>query len=291
MSGDRSILEGRAPVRSLRRPSVRAGRPLTPGHRAWRFAWPKLLAIGIVLVAWQLIYLSGWKPPYLFASPADTFAYLADSLASPRFWQATLTTLQRGVVGFIIALVLGSLIGVAVSQWYVLRSGFGSLLSALLTMPSIVWFPFAIMVFGLTQEAIFFVIVIGAAPSVANGIIAGIDDIPPQLLRAGHMLGVRGIDRYRYVIVPAILPSYVAGMSQGWAFAWRALMAGELLVVIPGLPSLGSDLNNASDMGTSAQLFAIMIVILVIGMLASGVFDALARGVRRRRGLTGFTAA
>lgn len=261
------------------------------GAVLWAKTWPKLAAIAIVLVIWQAIYLSGWKPAYLFASPLDTLDYLSTALSTPRFWTSVATTLSRAVLGFLLALAIGSAVGIAFSQWKMLRSGFGALLTGLLTMPSIVWFPFAIMMFGLTQESIFFVIVIGAAPSIANGIISGIDDIPPQFLKAGHMLGARGIDRYRYVIVPAILPSYVSGLAQGWAFAWRGLMAGELLVVIPGLPALGSDLRNAGDMGTAAQLFGLMVVILVIGMLASLVFSSLAHRVRAARGLTGFDAA
>jgi NitT/TauT family transport system permease protein len=260
------------------------------GAELWRRTWPKLLAVGIALLLWELIYLSGWKPPYLFASPWETFGYLAETVVTPRFWVATSTTVTRAVAGFGLALVIGTLIGIAVAQSRILRSGVGALITSLLTMPSIVWFPFAIMVFGLRQEAIFFVIVIGAAPSIANGVITGIAEIQPSLLRAGHMLGARGIARYRYVVVPAAMPAYVAGMSQGWAFAWRSLMAGELLVAIPGLPALGSDLNHAGDLGTSAQLFGLMLVILVIGILASSLFNAAAEFLRRRRGLTGFRA-
>ena len=99
--------------------------------------------------------------------------------------------MRRGVVGFAIALVFGSLLGIAVSQWKVLRAGVGSMITGLQTMPSIAWFPLAILLFGLTENAIYFVIILGAAPSIANGIISGIDEVPPNLLRAGHMLGAR----------------------------------------------------------------------------------------------------
>ena len=98
-------------------------------------------------------------------------------------------------------------------------------------MPSIAWFPLAILLFQLSEQAIFFVVVLGAAPSIANGVIPGVDYVPPLLLRAGRNLGARGLNLYRYVIAPAALPAIVAGLKQGWAFAWRSLMAGELLVV------------------------------------------------------------
>ena len=115
-----------------------------------------------------------------------------------------------------------------------LRPGVGSLITGLQTMPSIAWFPLAILFFGLTESAIIFVVILGAAPSIANGVISGIDEVPPPFLRAGHMLGARGIDRYRHIVLPAAMPSYVSGLKQGWAFAWRSLMAGELLVLIAG---------------------------------------------------------
>ncbi len=199
--------------------------------------------------------------------------------------------MRRGVVGFAIALVVGSLLGIAVSQWKVLRAGVGSMITGLQTMPSIAWFPLAILLFGLTENAIYFVIILGAAPSIANGIISGIDEVPPNLLRAGHMLGARGIDRYRYVILPAALPAYISGLKQGWAFAWRSLLAGELLVNVPGVPSLGGDMTNARNTLNSDVLIALMIVILVVGMIIDVIFSALAKRVRTRRGLTGLHGA
>ena len=120
-----------------------------------------------------------------------------------------------------------------------MRLAVGSLIAGLQTMPSIAWFPLAILFFGLTENAILFVVVLGAAPSIAAGVITGIDEVPPPLLRAGQMLGARGIDRYRYIVLPAAMPAYLAGLKQGWAFSWRSLLAGELLVPIGGASSLG----------------------------------------------------
>ena len=106
------------------------------------------------------------------------------------------------------------------------------MITGLQTMPSIAWFPLAILLFQLSEGAITFVVVLGAAPSIANGLIAGVDHVPPVLLRAGHMMGARGLDKFRHVVLPASLPSFVGGLKQGWAFAWRSLMAGELLVTL-----------------------------------------------------------
>ena len=114
-------------------------------------------------------------------------------------------------------------------------------------MPTIAWFPLAILLFGLNETAILFVVILGAAPAIANGVIAGVDHIPPLQLRAGRVLGARGISLYRHVIIPASLPGYVAGLKQGWAFAWRSLMAGELLVLLGNRPSIGARLQFARE--------------------------------------------
>ena len=254
-------------------------------RRAWARLWPPLLAIGIVLVAWQLLYLSGVKPHYVLPDPLTVFARMGELALEPSFWLGAATTMTRAVVGFAVALVIGTVLGAAVARSRVLRSAIGSLLAGLQTMPSIAWFPLAILFFGLTEQAILFVIVLGAAPSIANGLISGVDDVPPQLLRAGHTLGARGLTLLRYVILPAALPTYVAGLKQGWAFAWRSLLAGELLVTISQVTALGVLLSNARSFADAPTLLAVMIVILIIGMVVDGVFSSLANSIRRRRGL------
>ena len=173
----------------------RARRPAPMAGRVVQAVWPKLLAVLIVLALWQAIYLSGWKPDYRFASPADTLdrLWFVMSGGGPfHFWLGVQNTVMRGVQGFALSLVAGTVLGVAVSQWRVLRNAIGAMVTGLQTMPSIMWFPFAILLFGLDSAAIYFVILMGAIPSVANGIINGIDDVPPSYLRAGHMLGARG---------------------------------------------------------------------------------------------------
>ena len=127
--------------------------------------------------------------------------------------------------------------------------------------------------------------VLGAAPSIANGLITGVDYTPPLLLRAGRTMGLRGVALYRHLILPASLPAYVAGLKQGWAFAWRSLMAGELLVIIIGHPSLGDPAEHRPGQPGPAGAISIMIVILVIGIVVDTVFSKTDLAVRRRRGL------
>jgi NitT/TauT family transport system permease protein len=260
---------------------VRPGR----GRGLWSWAWPKLLAVGLVLLLWQLVYWSGWRPAYVFPSPAETLSTLAEMIGTERFWSSVQTTMVRAVTGFALAVVIGTAIGVLVARIRPLRLAVGSLITGLQTMPSIAWFPFAILLFGITEQAILFVVVLGAAPSIANGVINGIDHVPPSFVRLGHVLGAGTVSLYRTIVLPAALPAYVAGLTQGWAFAWRSLMAGELLVIIAEKPSLGASLEFARQFSKAPELLATMIVILVIGMLVDGLFSTLSQRMRRRRGL------
>jgi NitT/TauT family transport system permease protein len=255
-------------------------------RRLWASLWPKALAIIIVLAIWQLIHLSGWKKD-IFPGPGSTLANLGDQLKTGLLWHAIRTTLQRAVIGFGLAVLIGAVVGALVSRIRPLRAAFGSLITGLQTMPSIAWFPFAIILFGISTTAILFVIILGAAPSIANGLIAGVDYTPPLLLKAGATMGLRRLSLYRHLILPASLPAVVAGLRQGWAFAWRSLMAGELLVIIANQPSLGVLLSSDQDQSDMPSATAIIIVILIIGILVHTLFSMADSSIRRRWGLTG----
>ena len=195
------------------------------------------------------------------------------------------TTLRRGLTGFALAAAIGFVIGIAVARNRVLRAAIGSMITGLQTMPSIAWFPLAILLFQLNESAIYFVVVLGAAPSIANGVIGGVDWVPPMLLRAGKNIGASGLKLYAYVIAPASLPAIVAGLKQGWAFAWRSLMAGELLVHIPDTLSLGSQMDVLRQLLDAKGVIAVMIAIFVIGVLADAIFGRVDQAVRRRWGV------
>ena len=264
-------------------PSGYPSRPIVA--KIWRRAWPLLAAIALALAIWQLVYLSGWRPAYVFPGPVTVGQQLLEMLGGAELYQSIGTTMQRAVLGFSTAVATGTILGVAVARSRILRAAVGSLITGLQTMPSIAWFPLAILLFGLSEQAIFFVVVLGAAPSIANGVISGIDDLPPALLRAARVLGARGLRLYASIVVPAAFPAYLSGLKQGWAFAWRSLMAGEILVIIGRQSSLGADLHFAREFSDAPRLMAVMIVILIIGMVVDSIFNAVANGVRSRRGL------
>lgn len=245
----------------------------------------KAIAVVTVALVWQLVYLSGWKPSFVLPGPGAVAANLWQRLHEALLWEAIATTLWRALIGFTLALLIGSVVGALIAQNTLLRTAFGPVITGLQTMPAIAWFPFAIIFFGLHTSAILFVVVIGAAPSVATGVISGAGQIPPLLLRAAKTLGLRGFGLYRYVILPASLPMFVGGLRQGWAFAWRSLMAGELVVLVTDTASIGVLLENAQNLSDMPSAIAIMIVILLIGVAIDAVFSAVDNRIRQRWGL------
>ena len=252
--------------------------------KVWAAAWPKLLALVLALAIWQLVYLSGFKSGIL-PGPAATLTDLWHQMHSALLWTAVGTTLRRAVIGFALALVIGTVVGALVSRIRPLRAAVGSLITALQTLPSIVWVPFAIILFGANTTAILFVIVMTAAPAIANGLIAGADFLPPLLLRAGKTMGLRRVSLYRHVIMPATLPAFVNGLKQGWAFGWHGLIAAEIVVIILGQPSLGVLLSNDQDQAAMASAISIIIVILAIGIAVDLLFNLVNGRIRRRWGV------
>jgi len=261
-----------------------------PLLRVWSLSWPKLAAIALVLAAWQLLVWSEWKPDYVLPGPGPVFRRLAQDLGNANFDLGIAITLRRAVFGYGIAVAIGSVAGILIARITMLRRAIGSAILGLQSMPSIVWFPLAILLFGLNETAIFFVVVLGAAPSIAGGLLSGVDHVQPLLVRVGRVMGARGMSLYRYVILPAALPSFVGGLKQGWAFAWRSLMAGEIIGIVSHQVGIGQQIQVARDFADAEQLVAIIVVIFVIGVVIDSLFGILDREIRRRWGLLGAEA-
>jgi NitT/TauT family transport system permease protein len=253
-------------------------------RKAWSAAWPKILAVALVLGIWELVTLSGWKH-YVLKGPGPVFSDLWDQMQHAQLWSTIGVTLQTAAVGYLAALVIGSVIGMLVARIPPLRAAVGSIITGLQSMPSVAWAPFGIILFGENTSAILFVVIMGAAPSIASGLITGVDYTPPLLLRAGKTMGLRGVALYRFLILPASLPAYVAGLKQGWAFAWRSLMAAELFVAIIGQVSIGQQLSADQQNLDFTGASSIIVVILVIGIVIDTLFTKADQAIRRRRGL------
>ena len=254
------------------------------GRKLWPAVWPKLLAVAIFIGAWQVVVWLHWKPEYIVPSPFTVLNQLRHDLGT--LAGSVGVTMRRAGVGFGLAILIGAAIGLAVARLPILRAGIGSMITGLQTMPSVAWVPLAIVLFQLSENAILFVVVLGAAPSIANGIIDGVDNVPPLLMRAGRVLGARGFSALRYVVVPAALPAVVSGLKQGWAFAWRSLMAGELITVFPGSIGIAQTLNVSYQNSDFVGVYEAMIVIFVIGVVVDAVFfGTILRAIRKRYGL------
>lgn len=234
-----------------------------------------LIAVFATLLIWQVLYLLRLQPDYILPSPAQTFASLAAQAAEGQLWAAIFNSVRRGFQGFLLALAIATPIGLALGLNKTMKLIFRPILSGIQQLPSIAWVPAAIIWFGLSDATIFAVILLGTIPAIANGLIFGIEQIQPLLLRAGKVLGAKGFASIRHVVLPAAWPGYLAGLEQGWAFAWRSLMAAELIAISPAIgPGLGQLLNVGRELGDMSLVIGSILVILAVGVLIERLFFA-----------------
>lgn len=263
--------------------SISAARQIGNGVLA---TWLRRVVFYVSLIAlWQLLVQAHIWPDYLFPGPRDVFDALVAGVRHGKFIQASLVSLQRIAIGYSISLIIGTVLGVLIGRFKVLDETLGSLVLGLQALPSVCWLPLAILWLGLSERAILFVVVMGALFSITLGVSAGVKNTPPIYLRAARTLGARGIGVSTQVVLPAALPAIISGLKQGWSFAWRSLMAGELLYFTL---SLGNLLQSGRDLNDVAQVMAVMLVIILLGVTIDAViFAPIERRVRERWGLAG----
>jgi NitT/TauT family transport system permease protein len=268
-------------------------RKTRPRWRRWLSAtWPPLVAVALLVVAWQLVYDAGVLPAYRLPSPADVLASLREQWKAGSLQEATWNSVRRGGLGFLASLAIGTPLGLLVGRVRSVRRAIGPILSGLQSLPSVAWVPAAILWFGLSDATIYFVVLMGAVPSIANGMVSGLDQVPPLYLRVGRVLGARGLASARHVLLPAALPGYVGGLRQGWAFSWRSLMAAELIARSPDLGlGVGQLLDQSRQLQDFPGVLAGILMILVIGIaIELCLFAPIERRVLRRRGLVAATS-
>ena len=255
--------------------------------RAWSAVWPKLGALAITVIVWQLVVWTGWRSQSDLPGPWPVLTRLAGDLQHLDFYAGIAVTLRRAALGYAVAAGAGVLVAIVIARISLVRRAVGSILVGLQSMPSIAWFPLAILLLQHSEGAITVVVLMGAAPAIAGGLLGGIDNVQPALIRVGRAMGADGLVLYRHVILPAALPALVTGLKQGWALAWRSLMSAELLLAAGGAASIGQQLQAARNLSDTRQLLAVLVVIFVIGVLVDALFGAFERAVRRRWGLGG----
>lgn len=248
----------------------------------------KILFYLLLIAIWEAVYRLGvdvlglWKP-YLFPSPLAVVKTLVELVRDNTLSIALIASAKRIFVGYLVSILLGIAIGLTIVRCKWLDENVSALILGLQTLPSICWLPFAILWYGLNESAIIFVIAIGSTFAIAMAIESGIKNVNPLFVRAAKTMGANGFKVYWTVIIPASLPSLITGLKQGWSFAWRALMAGEMMSATKGL---GQVLMVGRDLADISQVTAVMIVIVFLGVAVDKiVFGRIESDIRQKWGL------
>ncbi|MFN3531485.1 MAG: ABC transporter permease [Candidatus Brocadia sp.] len=238
-----------------------------------------VLLIGL----WELLFRWGIWPEYILPSPVSVCKTLACRFQDRSLLIGIAISMKRIAIGYGISIGAGVFLGLLIGRFRIFEETIGSLISGLQTLPTICWLPLALLWFGLNDRAIIFLVFMGAVLSITIATDAGVKSVPSLYIRAAKTMGAKGLKLYLEVIIPAALPHIVIGMKQGWSFAWRSLMAGELLIVCLGLGHLlmiGRELNDMS------LVIAVMLVIIMIGILVDRLFFMkVEKHIRERWGL------
>lgn len=243
----------------------------------------RVIFFGLLLGVWAGLYAARIWSPLIFPSPADTWNALVDGFNQDTIPAAVAASLRRVVIGYLLAFALGLAFGMAMARWQTVQQTLGSLVLGMQTLPSICWLPLALVWFGLDEKAVILVVVLGSTFAVTEASYAGFKNVPALYRRAALTMGASQLQLLRRVLIPAALPNIVTGMKLAWSFAWRSLMAGELLYSDVGLGQLLMRGRDLADMGT---VVAVMVVIVAIGLLVNAaIFSPLERGLHRRWGV------
>ncbi len=236
-----------------------------------------------LLGLWSLLAQLKLWPPYLFPKPWGVAQALYVGFQDHSLVIAIAVSMRRVLIGYAISVVLGMVLGLGVASSKFLEETMGGLLVSLQSLPSICWWPLALLWFGLSQNAILFVVIMGSLLSVTLAMEDGRKQMPKIYSMAGRNLGATGFQLFLHVLLPASLPFVVSGLKQGWAFAWRSLITAEMLYLSLGL---GQVLMMGRDLNDMSAVIAVMILIVAIGYVIDGiVFKSIERHLQRKWGL------
>jgi NitT/TauT family transport system permease protein len=248
-------------------------------------AFKPLVFFSGLLLVWELVCLARICSPVLLPSPVSVGRYLWEAIRDGTLLGAATVTLRRLVLGYGMGLVAGLPLGLLTARYRLFRDTVGLLALGFQTLPSVCWVPLALLWFGESEAAMLFVVVMGTVWSVIIATESGINNVPPIYGRAARTMGSRGLHTWLQVMLPAALPSIVGGMKQGWAFAWRSLMAAEIYVTVLSGFGLGYLLQYGRELNAMDQVIGVMFVLLLIGLAADKiVFSPWERWLRRRWG-------
>ncbi len=241
----------------------------------------------VVVALWEAASRAGWWSPVLVPSPLSIGQYLWTASLDGTLLAAGIVTMTRLMIGYIIGLLLGIPLGLLTARFRFAEDTIGVLALGLQTLPSVCWVPLSLLWFGQTETAMLFIVIMGTLWAVLLATDHGIRQIPPIYRRAATTMGSSGFHLLWNVLLPASLPHLVSGMKQGWAFAWRSLMAAEIYVTVLTGFGLGHLLHYGRELQAMDQVAAIMFVILIVGFVADkALFSPWERFLRKRWGLS-----
>lgn len=222
---------------------------------------------------------------YKFPNPLGIFQTYSRLSEDNILITAILLSMKKMLAGYGISLASGIILGLLIIRFKFLASAIRPLILGLQTLPSICWVPFAILWFGLSEKSTIFVIVVGSAFSISIAVESAIKNVNPIYIRAAQTMGTSKVNIYTKVILPASIPELISGLKQGWSFAWRALMAGEIIAVT-GKPGLGYILLTGRELQNINQVMAVMLLIIIISVIFEKlVFGRIESAARRKMGL------
>jgi NitT/TauT family transport system permease protein len=244
----------------------------------------RILFIGILAAIWEVTSRLSSLPDFMFPSLSQVLQTLYTGIVNGQITTAVFTSMIRLLIGFLIATVLGLFLGYLIWRSKLVEDTLGFLITALQSIPSIVWFPLAIIWFGLNDFSILFIVTIGATWTMTINAASGFKNVPKLYQQVAKTLGSNGFHFLRTVIMPASVPQLISGLRIAWAFSWRALMAGELL---GGGGGLGHLLEMGRSLGQMDLVISVMIIIGIIGTIMDNlVFLRLERNVQRKWGIS-----
>lgn len=225
----------------------------------------------LALLLWQLLVSASVWSPVLLPSPENVLRYLYTSITDGTLLEAIVVTMRRLLLGYTIGLALGLPLGLLTVRFKICEDTIGIVALGLQTLPSVYWVPLALLWFGQTENAMLFVVIMGSVWSMVIATDNGVRHVPPIYLRAARTMGSKQLHTWFAVILPASLPFLVTGMKQGWAFAWRSLMAAEIYVTILTGFGLGQLLHFGRELNSMEQVIGVMVFIVLIGLLADKI--------------------
>jgi NitT/TauT family transport system permease protein len=259
-------------------------RPIPAWERVWNQGWVRKTVLIVALaVIWQ-VYASYLDNDLLFPTFADTmrafFANIGSGVLLNRAW----TSVKVLLMGYAIGVSLAMLLSVAAINTRLGNDLLETLTSMLNPLPAIALLPLALLWFGLGNGSLVFVLIHSVLWVVALNTHAGFLGVSGTLRMVGRNYGLRGFSYVKAILIPAAFPSILTGLKVGWAFAWRTLIAAELVFgVSSGAGGLGWFIFENKNQLEIPSVFAGLLSVILIGLAVENlIFRTVeARTVRR----------